>query len=129
VVALPAGHALAARASVTFPDLRDESFINNPVIAGEATPARWLAEQHRHRLPGRVASPAASVEEILTLVAGGRGVCLVPSPVASRYPRGDVRYVDVSDAEPAIVSRAWRPGRPAVQAFIESARDVARAAP
>jgi len=40
--------------------------ITNPVVEGPAAPERWLAEQRRHGLPGRVAAKAASVEEILT---------------------------------------------------------------
>ncbi len=48
--------------------------------------------------------------EILTLVAAGVGVCLVPSAVARHYPRSDIAYVPVSDAEPAVLSLAWRPG-------------------
>jgi DNA-binding transcriptional LysR family regulator len=124
VLALPVAHPLAARAEVRFDDLRDESFITNPVAQTAAPPTRWLAEQARHGLPGRVAAQAASVQEILTLVAVGRGVCLVPSSVALHYPRDDVRYVEVSDADPAVVSLAWPRGavRPIVDAFIETTR-------
>jgi DNA-binding transcriptional LysR family regulator len=127
VAALPAAHPLATRGSLKFADLRHESFIVNPAVRGDGPPPRWLAEQHRHGLPGRVAAQAASVQEILTLVAAGRGVCLVPSPVAHHHPRGDVAYVPVSDAAPAVLSLAWRRdglGR-AAQSFVETAREVA----
>lgn len=131
VAALPAEHRLAARDCVNFADLREESFITNPAIRRAGPPSRWLAEQQRHGLPGRVVAEAASVHEILTLVAAGRGVCLVPAPVARHYPRPDVAYVDVRDADPAVVSLAWQPGtlRPIVEAFIETARQVARSTP
>src|SRR5262249_41520877 len=56
VVALPEGHPLADRASIEFVDLRDESFITNPATGDGGPPARWLAEQQRHGLPGRVAA-------------------------------------------------------------------------
>lgn len=127
VVALPRTHPLAARDSLTFADLRNESFITNPVDR-HAPPTRWLAEQRRHGLPGRIAAEAASVQEILTLVATGRGVCLVPAPVARHYPRADVSYVEIPDAEPAVISLAWAHGtlRPVAQAFIDLAREVAR---
>jgi DNA-binding transcriptional LysR family regulator len=64
------------------------------------------------------------VQEILTLVAAEQGVCLVPLSVAAHYPRADVAYVEVRDADPAVVSMAWpRTGvRPIVQAFIETTR-------
>jgi DNA-binding transcriptional LysR family regulator len=129
LAALPAAHPLATRDSLTFTELRRESFITNPVIDSPGPPARWLAEQQRHGLPGRVAAEAASIQEILTLVASGRGVCLVPAPVARHYPRADVSYVKVADADPAVVSLAWtrESGRPEVEAFIEVARRIASA--
>ena len=127
LVAIPNTHPLADRASLTFDDLRNESFITNPVIDAQSPPVRWLAEQARHGLPGHVAAQAASVQEILTLVATGRGVSLVPASVADHYPRADVNYVQVTDADPAVVSLAWQPGpvRPTVDAFIETARHLA----
>jgi DNA-binding transcriptional LysR family regulator len=128
LVALPVGHSLASRRELLFDDLRDESFITNPTAEASAPPRRWLAEQARHGLPGRVAAQAASVQEILTLVAAGRGVSLVPASVAQHYPRADVAYVQVTDADPAVVSVAWpRAGvRPLVAAFVETARGEAQ---
>jgi DNA-binding transcriptional LysR family regulator len=129
VVALASTHPLAERKSLAFADLAHESFITNSAIRGEGSrPPRWLAEQRRHGLPGQVAAQSAGVAEILTLVAAGRGVCLVPSAVARHYPRGDVAYVPVEDADPAVVSLAWRDGGliPPLAAFIESVRRVAK---
>jgi DNA-binding transcriptional LysR family regulator len=129
LVALATTHPLANRESLTLTGLHEESFIINPAVESQDTPARWLSEQRRHDLPGRVAAKAISVPEILTLVAAGRGVCLVPSAVARHYPRQDVSYVPVTDADPAVVSLAWPRGRvrPAVEAFIEASRQVAAA--
>jgi len=127
LVALPASHPLARRRRILFSDLREESFITQPAAHNPAYRARWLAEQKRHGLPGRISGEAASVQEILTLVGAGRGVCLVPSAAAELYPRPDVGYVLVRDAEPSVVSLAWKPGtlRPEVGAFITTARNVA----
>ncbi len=129
VLALAASHSLSGRATLQFSDLREESFITNPVVEVSVPPKRWLAEQARHGLPGRIAAQAASVQEILTLVAAGKGVCLVPASVAQHYPRADVIYVEMSDADPAVVSLAWPRGslRPIVGAFIEVARRLAPA--
>jgi DNA-binding transcriptional LysR family regulator len=98
-------------------------------VQGADAPARWLAEQRGHGLPGRVATQAASVQEILALVANRRGICLVPAPVARDHPRVDVTYLPVTDAEPAVVSLAWAPGsrRPVQDAFIQTVREVAKA--
>lgn len=129
VVALPASHPLAGRRTLLFNDLREEGFITNPVVEASAPPKRWLAEQARHGLPGRIVAEAASVPEILTLVAMGKGVCLVPATVAHHFPRTDVTYLEVSDADPAVVSLAWPRGgiRPVVGAFIELTRQLAPA--
>ena len=127
VAALPANHRLAGRTSLSFADLADERFITNPTIHDAGPPPRWLREQQQHGLPGRVAAEAASIQEILTLVATNRGVCLMPVSVARTHPRDDVRYLRVTDAEKAVVSLAWTAGtmRPAVAAFIDAARTVA----
>jgi hypothetical protein len=44
--------------------------------------------------------------------------------VAAHYSRRDVAYVEVTDADPAVVSLAWPRAclRPVVAAFIEAAR-------
>lgn len=128
VAAVAAAHQLAARTSVTFAALERESFITNPAVAeaGNAPP-RWLDEQRRHGLPGRVAAQTTGLMEILTLVAAGRGVCLVPASVARQYPRDDVRYVPVDDADPAVVSLAWAGDglSPTAAAFADVVRTVA----
>ena len=128
VVALAASHSLSARATLQFIELRDESFITNPVVEASEPPKRWLAEQARHGLPGRVAAQAASVQEILTLVAAAKGVCVVPASVARDYQRMDVVYIEISDADPAVVSLGWPRGglRPIVGAFIDVTRRLAR---
>jgi DNA-binding transcriptional LysR family regulator len=126
LAALASTHPLASHQRLTFADLRDERFVINPVARQDGPPPRWLAEQRRHELPGRVAAEATSLQEILALVAAGRGVCLVPQAVALHYPRANIAYVPVTDAEPAVVSLAWRRGSIclAVKAFIEASRQV-----
>lgn len=124
LVAISTTHPLVGRDRVCFADLAAESFIVNPVTD---RPMRWLAEQRRHGLPGRIAATASAVLEILTLVAADRGVCLVPTTVARDFPRDDVVYVPVEDAEPAVVSLAWRRETltaPA-SAFVDTVRELA----
>jgi DNA-binding transcriptional LysR family regulator len=127
VVALAHTNPLASHKTLTFADLRGESFIVNPMVPHAGSPARWLGEQRRHGLPGRVAAEVRSTQEIMTLVGAGRGVCLVPAAAALHDRRPDVVYVPVTDAEPAVVSLAWPPDRSSltVNAFIATAREVA----
>ncbi len=57
VVALAVAHPLSDRGTLTFAELAEESFITNPVMCDHgARHPRWLAEQGRHALPGRVAA-------------------------------------------------------------------------
>jgi DNA-binding transcriptional LysR family regulator len=123
LLALSASHRLADAAEVSFGDLWGEDFVVNPAVR-DSPLTRWRAEQRRHGLPGRVAARAASLQELLTFVAAGRGVSLVAASVSELHPRPDVRYVPVGDADPALVTLAWARGelRPAGQAFIAIAR-------
>lgn len=129
VVALASVHPLAGRETLTFSDLRGESFIVNPMVAQGGPPARWLAEQRRHGLPGDVTAQTRSPQEIMALVGAGRGVCLVPVTAALHDQRPDVVYIPVTDAEPAVVSLASPPDRssPMVKTFVATAREVASA--
>jgi DNA-binding transcriptional LysR family regulator len=131
LVALAAAHPLAGRSAVAFADLRDERFITNPAVPADGAPPRWLAEQRRHGLPGRVAAASRSLQEILALVASQRGVCLVPASVARLHARADVAFIPVTDADPAVTSLVYRAEHdsPALQAFIETAQDVAGSRP
>jgi DNA-binding transcriptional LysR family regulator len=127
LAALASTHRLAGHRTLTLEDLREESFVINPITRQDEPPARWLDEQRRHDLPGRIAARATSLQEILALVAAGRGVSLLPRAVARHYPRGGVIYVPVADADPAVASLAWRPGpiSPTVKAFIDASRQIA----
>jgi DNA-binding transcriptional LysR family regulator len=129
LIALANTHPLAGRETLTFAELRGESFIVNPMVSHGGPPARWLAEQRRHGLPGRAGAEARSPQEIMALVGAGRGVCLVPAAAALHDRRPDVVYVPVTDAEPAVVSLAWPPDRssPTVKAFVATSREVASA--
>src|ERR1700751_5604223 len=120
---------LASRKTLAFADLLRESFIVNPMVSHDGPPARWLAEQRRHGLPGRVAAQTRSPQEIMALVGAGKGVCLVPTAAALHDRRPDVVYVPVTDAEPAVVSLAWLPDRssPILKAFVATACEVATA--
>jgi DNA-binding transcriptional LysR family regulator len=98
VVALPAGHPLAARASVGLVDLAALELLQDPAAVPEwrsaAAPAR-----------------ARTVEEKLEMVAGERGVVILPTSTALFYTRPDVVYRPVDDLPPnqvALVHEAKR---------------------
>ncbi|CAM5732307.1 hypothetical protein SFUMM280S_05658 [Streptomyces fumanus] len=87
LVALAAGHPLAARDRIDFADLLDEPFLALPAGAG---PLRdhWLATDARGGRPVVVGAEVASTEETYEALAAGLGVVLV-APVSSRSASGD----------------------------------------
>lgn len=123
MLALPRSHRLADRSELSLSELDQEAFVVNPAARDNAL-ARWLTEQHRHGLRGRITAEARSVTELLAMVAAGTGVTLVPAAVAHHHQPPEITYVPVPDAEPAVVSLAWAAGslRPSGEAFIQTAR-------
>ncbi len=127
LLALPRAHRFADRTSLTMSELAHESFVVNPA-ARENALARWRSEQRRHGLPGRIAAEARSITELLTMVAAGTGVALVPATIARHHDLPEITYVPVLDADPAVISLAWAAGslRSSGEAFVETARAQAR---
>jgi DNA-binding transcriptional LysR family regulator len=89
---------------------------------------RWKDEQRRHGLPGRIAGRARSVTELLTMVAAGSGITLVPVSVARQHRPPTITYVPVTDAEPAVISLVWPTGKlsPSAEVFIQAVQEQAR---
>ena len=68
-------------------------------------------------------APSAGLLVAFRIVQALGAAFLVPASVARLHPRADVAYVDVLDAEPAVVSLVWRPDAgPIVRAFVDVAR-------
>ncbi|MFF8594314.1 LysR family transcriptional regulator [Streptomyces sp. NPDC015220] len=89
VAALAADDPLAARDRLALDDL--------PLPPGEL-----------HRLRGGPSRAAGrDLAQLLTLVALGDAVSLLPASVADRYPRPGVVYRSVADAPPAVLAIAW----------------------
>ncbi|GAA1528372.1 LysR family transcriptional regulator [Kribbella lupini] len=76
VACLPLSHRLADRETVVRADLDGEEIMNT----------------QRRR--------TASIEEKFELIASGHGIALVPETVARVYPRPDLVYLPIADAEP-----------------------------
>jgi DNA-binding transcriptional LysR family regulator len=119
LAALPVGHPLAARQTLTLADL-----------AGQPMP-RW-----RHEKPDDTAywaSPAPGPEvadssQLLEVVALGQAIALVPVSLADSHPRADLVYRPVVDATPYAISVIWPAGshRKDLAAFVRTAVEVAQ---
>lgn len=105
-VALQRLHPLAARDSIRFAELLDQSFIAMPQQAG---PLRdfWLAIPQRNGQPPKIAATAHNAEECIDLIATGAGVALVAESSAVSYVRPGLVTVPVSDLPPAELALAW----------------------
>ena len=105
----------------------NDRFVVNPGTGPNAL-GRWKDEQRRHGLPGQIAGRARSVTELLTMVAAGVGVTLVPVSVARQHRPPTITYIPVTDAEPAVISLIWPTGglSPSAQAFVEAAKEQAQ---
>jgi len=102
-LAVPAGHPLARRESVSLDDLNDLDVLQSP-------------------------GDASTLNELLTLVGAGRGVLPVGAQARRYYARPDVSYVPFSDAPPLQWGLIWRTDRAnaRTRAFVCAARDLLR---
>jgi DNA-binding transcriptional LysR family regulator len=119
-VALPTGHRLASRSSVSLSDLADEPFIALPAAAG---PLRsfWLATEERAAAP-RVVAEAETAEETFEAVASGLGVALLAAGNAEIYRRDDVVFRPVTGLSPSSLAVVWRTNddREAIRIFVDA---------
>ncbi|MBB3181138.1 LysR family transcriptional regulator [Variovorax sp. Sphag1AA] len=123
VLCLPEGHPLGAKASVDLHEVAEESFV---MFAREGAPANHdnvIAIFSRAAIHPRTVHQARTWLTIVTLVAQGNGVAIVPRSVSKAGLRG-VCFVPLKGAAataPAMM--AWNPNfvAPALANFIESA--------
>jgi DNA-binding transcriptional LysR family regulator len=129
VAALPAGHALAARRRLRPAELRGESFV---MLNRREAPGLYAglaaAMGEAGGLPEDVLE-VAEMQTIISLVAGGFGVSLVPASVG-QIERSGVAFLPISGPTPTIeLALAWRlgPELPVRSEFVAAARATARA--
>ena len=90
-IAVPSGHALAARKRVRLDELRDEPFILYPRANGSLLYDSIIAACQSAGFSPRVVQEAPQMASMVSLVAAGVGVTLVPECVCQLRPAG-VRY-------------------------------------
>jgi DNA-binding transcriptional LysR family regulator len=112
MVAVPAGHRLAARASVTLADLADEPVIVPEVVVSDEVLRHWLAEPRPDGRPALRGPAAQRIEDRLMLVARGKGIWLAPEPLSRYFPMPKIAWLPVEDAAPSKLAVVWTPRAP-----------------
>lgn len=126
-LALPAGHRLAKKATVSAGDLRSE-----PLIV--MRPGHCLSEQvlgfcERRGISPKVSFRGAQIETIRTLVRAGAGISLVPAMAAEATRSGGPVYRSLAAPRPeravvAVWPQQRRPGR-AAEEFLKIVEESA----
>jgi DNA-binding transcriptional LysR family regulator len=99
-IALPMTHELAGRKRLRLRDLRDEPFILYPRANGSLLYDTIISACQQAGFSPRVVQEAPQMASIVSLVAAGVGVTLVPESVCQLRPQG-VKYVRLNGQAPA----------------------------
>ncbi|MFF3419585.1 LysR family transcriptional regulator [Streptomyces sp. NPDC002698] len=127
VLAVAAGHPLAGEERLSLEVLADHPVVQYP----EVTSAAFKRDRTPDRTPSGRPVPkgpaSGSFSEMLTLVAMGRGVLPVGEHSRRYYPRPDVAYVPLHDAQPIERGLVWMEGNTTerLRAFVRAATDAA----
>ena len=124
VLAIPKDHRLAEKTSVSLRLLAGEGFIMFPRSHGSGFHDLIVSLCHQAGFSPKVVQEAAQMHTILSLVAAGIGVALVPESVQPLLREG-VRYKPLHEHTPETgIALAWLRGAnsPIMDHFIEQAK-------
>jgi DNA-binding transcriptional LysR family regulator len=96
LAALPASHPLCRRKSVAIKDLRDEEFVLYPRPVGSGLYDAIYAACQRAGFTPRIGQEAPQMASIVSLVAAGFGISLVPESMRHIHTEG-VRFLPLRD--------------------------------
>ncbi|WP_427130490.1 LysR family transcriptional regulator [Pseudarthrobacter sp. S9] len=124
VVALPAGHRLAAEDLVTIGELRAEDFIMYQAGSRSVVNDAVIRACRAADFQPRVAHESATTSSQLSLVAAGLGVAVLPESVRGIALDG-VHYRTVAGAEAVELGLSWRRNErsPLVDSFLAVLED------
>jgi DNA-binding transcriptional LysR family regulator len=128
VLAIPQDHHLSKRTRVPLRLLADESFILFPRSHGPGFHDQIVSLCHQSGFSPRVVQEASQMQTILSLVAAGIGVALIPASVQNLRNEG-VHYKPIRECTPVTgIALAWLRdcNSPVMHHFIAVAREVAR---
>ncbi|WP_087873879.1 LysR family transcriptional regulator [Arthrobacter globiformis] len=118
MVALPVGHRLVERSTISLKELTRETLVMN-VLAGSTRVNLWDDADR----PSRIVR-VRNIDEWMEAIALGRGIGITPASTARFYSHPQIVFRDLSDAPRVPVVLAWRTGdpHPNIRDFIAAAR-------
>ena len=125
VVAVAAGHPLAAETTVRLQALRDQPLITTSRVKARYIEGKFRGPFQRAGIKPNVVQEVNELHAILGLVAGGLGIALFPASVTKLTLQGVVyRPLAIEDSPVAELVLAWRKGddTPTVRDFVKMAR-------
>jgi len=129
VAAVPAGHRLAAMKTIRLADMRDEPWVLTPPLQAPGFYSRIATACGKAGFAPRVIQQAVQMDTIVGLIAGGLGVCLVPSLLI--YPREGLVFRQVKGPGTPVhyqIAAAWRQNdaNPTLAAFVATVHAIMR---
>lgn len=128
VAAIPLGSALTRRPELLMAELVGEEFVGYPSSStvSQAIAAAW----HARDVQPVCVQTASETSTLLSLVAAGIGIALVPESATS-LQIGGTHFIPVSDAPRVDIAIAWRKteSSPAVRTFLPFVEDLMRNPP
>lgn len=128
IVALPETHLLANQAHISLPSLKNEPFILFPRLLAPGLYDLIISLCQQAGFSPNVTQEAIQMQTIVSLVAGGLGIAIVPESLQNLQRTGVV-YKTVQEPTPkAAIAIIWRRNdtSPTVQKFLEIVRIVAK---
>lgn len=130
VVALPAGHRLAARTVVELAELDGEPHVTDDET-DEDWVRWWACDPRPSGVPVRYGPTVHTMDELLEVVAAGDAIAITGSSVVDSHRHPEVVFLPVTDVEPCPISLCTRidDRSPLVAALRRSVRLVQAAPP
>ncbi len=132
VIAVPRSHPVGRGRTLGIKALAAESFISFPASGGAGFVAALLGACLSAGFLPKVVQEAAQMQSILTLVAGGLGIALVPASMRM-LTMADVVFLEIVDTRPPptyqlVFAHGSHNDNPVVQSFLSVARKTVEVA-
>lgn len=111
-VALSPRHALAHRTSVTLADIAEDPVLRPDILTSEQAQQFWTADPRPDGRSAPLGPVVPTVEDCLLEVGRNRGIWIAPQPLGAAMPIGDLRWVQLTDAEPFDLAVVWNDQAP-----------------